>query len=430
MHRFKQGLRPADQGAGHRHDRDRRRRRLDRRRSTRSGCCASARIPPAPIPARPATARGGTEPTVTDANLVLGYYDPGFFLGGRMALDRKAARRARRRHASATPLGLSVERGGLGHPQGRDREHGRGRARPSGREGQGPAPLRHGRLRRRRAGACRRRGARAGRARGDHSAGLGRRLGAGLPRRAAVASSWCARIRCAFARGLRRRARSTRCWRSWRPKAGARLAEAGVAAAAGHGRAHAPTCGWSARCTRSPCRCRPARSTDGRSAAIRDRLRGRLHRALHLALWRAPRSRRSTSASACSARRPTLSLTGAAGGGDAAASARARASAWFGDGFVEAAVYDRYALRAGRHDRRPGDHRGARGDHHRAARRQRARSTTSCNLRIAIGVAAPAAARWSRRACRSPRRWRGSRPIRSRSRSCGAASSPWSRRCG
>ncbi len=35
--------------------------------------------------------RGGTEPTVTDANLLLGYYDPGFFLGGRMALDRDAA---------------------------------------------------------------------------------------------------------------------------------------------------------------------------------------------------------------------------------------------------------------------------------------------------------------------------------------------------
>jgi 5-oxoprolinase (ATP-hydrolysing) len=39
-------------------------------------------------------ARGGTEPTVTDASLALGYYDPGFFLGGRMALDRNAAERA------------------------------------------------------------------------------------------------------------------------------------------------------------------------------------------------------------------------------------------------------------------------------------------------------------------------------------------------
>jgi 5-oxoprolinase (ATP-hydrolysing)/N-methylhydantoinase A len=38
--------------------------------------------------------RGGTEPTVTDANLLLGYYDPRFFLGGRMALDRAAAERA------------------------------------------------------------------------------------------------------------------------------------------------------------------------------------------------------------------------------------------------------------------------------------------------------------------------------------------------
>ncbi len=38
--------------------------------------------------------RGGTDATVTDAKLVLGYYDPGFFLGGRMALDRGAAERA------------------------------------------------------------------------------------------------------------------------------------------------------------------------------------------------------------------------------------------------------------------------------------------------------------------------------------------------
>ena len=35
--------------------------------------------------------RGGTEPTVTDADLVLGYLDPAFFLGGRMRLDVEAA---------------------------------------------------------------------------------------------------------------------------------------------------------------------------------------------------------------------------------------------------------------------------------------------------------------------------------------------------
>jgi N-methylhydantoinase A len=35
--------------------------------------------------------RGGTEPTVTDANLVLGYLDPANFLGGRRLLDSEAA---------------------------------------------------------------------------------------------------------------------------------------------------------------------------------------------------------------------------------------------------------------------------------------------------------------------------------------------------
>jgi N-methylhydantoinase A len=37
---------------------------------------------------------GGTEPTVTDANLVLGYLDPANFLGGRKRLDVEAAERA------------------------------------------------------------------------------------------------------------------------------------------------------------------------------------------------------------------------------------------------------------------------------------------------------------------------------------------------
>jgi 5-oxoprolinase (ATP-hydrolysing) len=38
--------------------------------------------------------RGGIDATVTDANLILGYYDPHFFLGGRMALDHAAAEQA------------------------------------------------------------------------------------------------------------------------------------------------------------------------------------------------------------------------------------------------------------------------------------------------------------------------------------------------
>ncbi len=38
--------------------------------------------------------RGGTQPTVTDANLFLGRLDPSYFLGGRMTLDHDAAERA------------------------------------------------------------------------------------------------------------------------------------------------------------------------------------------------------------------------------------------------------------------------------------------------------------------------------------------------
>ena len=50
--------------------------------------------------------RGGTEPTVTDANLLLGYLDEGYFLGGRMALDRRAAETALARLGEM--LGLSA----------------------------------------------------------------------------------------------------------------------------------------------------------------------------------------------------------------------------------------------------------------------------------------------------------------------------------
>ncbi|MDF2703513.1 MAG: hypothetical protein K0S10_2459 [Rubrobacteraceae bacterium] len=49
--------------------------------------------------------RGGSEPTVTDADLILGYLDPNFFLGGKMHLDREAASRAIEERI-ARPLGL------------------------------------------------------------------------------------------------------------------------------------------------------------------------------------------------------------------------------------------------------------------------------------------------------------------------------------
>jgi N-methylhydantoinase A len=52
--------------------------------------------------------RGGAEPTVTDANLVLGYLNPDYFAGGSLRLDTDAARRAITTRV-AQPLGLSVE---------------------------------------------------------------------------------------------------------------------------------------------------------------------------------------------------------------------------------------------------------------------------------------------------------------------------------
>jgi N-methylhydantoinase A len=56
--------------------------------------------------------QGGNEPTVTDANLVLGRLRSDGFLGGRMSLDSQAARQAMA--PVATALGLSCEQAALG----------------------------------------------------------------------------------------------------------------------------------------------------------------------------------------------------------------------------------------------------------------------------------------------------------------------------
>jgi len=57
--------------------------------------------------------QGGTRPTLTDANLVLGYLDAGFFLGGAMKLDKDAAEAAIAKHIAA-PLGLETLRAAWG----------------------------------------------------------------------------------------------------------------------------------------------------------------------------------------------------------------------------------------------------------------------------------------------------------------------------
>ena len=58
-------------------------------------------------PGPAAYGRGGTQPTCTDADLLLGYIDPDYFLGGRMRLDAELAREAIEREI-ARPLGLGT----------------------------------------------------------------------------------------------------------------------------------------------------------------------------------------------------------------------------------------------------------------------------------------------------------------------------------
>ena len=77
---------------------------------------------PGDAPGRPAVGRsrpgpacygrGGTEPTVTDALVVLGYVDPDRFLGGQMALDAEAAR------AACARLGPAAQPGRQGDAPG------------------------------------------------------------------------------------------------------------------------------------------------------------------------------------------------------------------------------------------------------------------------------------------------------------------------
>jgi N-methylhydantoinase A/oxoprolinase/acetone carboxylase beta subunit len=70
---------------------------------------ASAGALPGPV----CYGQGGTEPTVTDADLVLGYLDPDGFLGGRLKLDRARAEQVISKRI-AKPLGLSTLRAAWG----------------------------------------------------------------------------------------------------------------------------------------------------------------------------------------------------------------------------------------------------------------------------------------------------------------------------
>ena len=57
--------------------------------------------------------KGGTEPTTSDANLLLGYLNSDYFLGGQMKLNKEAAEKAIDEKI-ARPLGISVEEAAYG----------------------------------------------------------------------------------------------------------------------------------------------------------------------------------------------------------------------------------------------------------------------------------------------------------------------------
>ena len=106
-------------------------------------------------PGPAAYGKGGTDPTVTDANVVVGHLPPRL-LGGEMQLDVDAARTAvqtdRRRDGPRLRGGR-----GRGDPRDRQREHGRRASRRLRPARPRPARLRARRLRRRRADARERR---------------------------------------------------------------------------------------------------------------------------------------------------------------------------------------------------------------------------------------------------------------------------------
>ena len=97
---------------------------------------------------------GGTEPTVTDCNLVLGRLAPDRFLGGEMKLDlaTRASSHRRKNRQAARPR---YARGGRRHPARRRHQDGAYGALGDHRARPGCRRFRDGRLWRGRAAACR-----------------------------------------------------------------------------------------------------------------------------------------------------------------------------------------------------------------------------------------------------------------------------------
>ena len=151
-HRLAGDRRAGDPAADGRRPHRRRRRRLDRLARRGRRAARRARAPPAPSPGPACYGRGGTEPTVTDANLLLGYLDADSALAGGVALDADAATE-RGRRACGDALGLDETGDGRGDRPRRQPGDDPGAAGGHGRARRRPARVRADAVRRRRADA-------------------------------------------------------------------------------------------------------------------------------------------------------------------------------------------------------------------------------------------------------------------------------------
>ncbi|EFH13423.1 hydantoinase B/oxoprolinase family protein [Teichococcus cervicalis] len=289
---------------------------------------------------------GGTKPTVTDANLVLGYYDPGFFLGGRMSLDLDAARRAV--ESVAAPLKLDVMDAAWGiHKVVVESMAAAARVHlvEKGKDPRGYAMVGFGG---------------AGPA---HAADVARALGVReviIPPASGAASALgflAAPLSFETARSLPV---------EFSPGFDAALVNGVLEDLAAEGRARLLEAGV------APEDIRVERSADMRlvgqmhdiavplpEGAITgeslEEIRanfGKVYAARYTSLYDGARMEAINFRVRCVGPEPVLSLTGAVGGGDSTAKVKGHRRAWFEGGWQEATVYDRYALVAG--DRIPG----------------------------------------------------------------------------
>ena len=97
---------------------------------------------------------GGAEPTVTDANLVLGYLNPDYLPGRRPAAPQGPGR-GRHQGEGGRPAGAERARSGRRHPRRGERQDGRRHGHHVQPAGLRPPGLHPHRRRRRRPGACR-----------------------------------------------------------------------------------------------------------------------------------------------------------------------------------------------------------------------------------------------------------------------------------